>query len=945
MTVDLAVIPGLLLLAAELMALAAVGYIVARVALRQTDQRLALAQGLVIGPALWGLFVNFILHWLPGMSGALAGWIVLLSLGIGLAWRAREALPIPPPRTFAGLALAGATVFWVALAGRQLLTIPDEILHTTLPATIRAGAWPPSLSWNPDLNLAYHHGVDLLVALLTPPIGPDLAFATELLGAYAWTSCILVAATLVLQRGSRVATLALVPLLLSAGVSTLVFGAQPTLLQLPVPTGIPAAGLRAALTDVYWPSVALPWPTEQHGSPPNIWKPQFTLAYPLALVVIERVVANCAHRWPAALCLAGLVGFLGLIDEAVAPIVLVVWGGIEAWRVLRVDPIRSALPAALPKAVAGPTLAALLLVGGGGVLTGIVTESAGTGELAVAWPRDPRDRGAITSATELAGGLGLFGIGSLIVAGIAVVLARRDRLVIWLSAASGVFVFAALILRYEAAPHDLGRFDGHARNLALLALMLAGSLRLSALRPRWRYAAAAGIVVLVTWPTIATPARKLGLAVGHGVQLANAQPGPGNFDDWYWWMGRYSLQPFATDRIAAWIRTNAEVNARVLSPTPIAMTVATGRSNAAGLAGLLHLSPTTGPDYLDAIRLLEPSALSRLRIEYVHATDDWTAGLPAPAARWLSNPSYFQPLISDGVHALYRVQPDFLNLEVAPAPGSYEALRRAVPSGSTVYLSPATAPLNTFRAVAVLPHTRLLGPPDQTALLFPSLHLQADIRPAEVGSQAVDLVVTSARLAPSMFQPNARRPIFWNDEIAAYAPAGSIAPAMAPPPRAFSVRLSDSRSESARLSFTATLENQSGEGWTGQDWIVLSADASQWSLPRFEEADRGIQWFAGQIAPQSGTIVHDYRFDPRMASLALLDDERGPQLLPSAGDGLSHGRWVLGLRLRNEYHLVAFVPVVNFNIAQSGDVTYHVHPGELSIRPTLGPIASSKGRF
>ena len=45
MTVDPAVIPGLLLLAAELLALAAVGYVVARVALRQTDDRLALGRG------------------------------------------------------------------------------------------------------------------------------------------------------------------------------------------------------------------------------------------------------------------------------------------------------------------------------------------------------------------------------------------------------------------------------------------------------------------------------------------------------------------------------------------------------------------------------------------------------------------------------------------------------------------------------------------------------------------------------------------------------------------------------------------------------------------------------------------------------------------------------------------------------------------------------------
>ena len=82
------------------------------------------------------------MHLLPGLAGALAGWIVVLALGAGLAWRARQDLHVPA-RTLAGFGLAGAAIFWVALASRQLLIIPDEVLHTTLPATIRAGGWPP----------------------------------------------------------------------------------------------------------------------------------------------------------------------------------------------------------------------------------------------------------------------------------------------------------------------------------------------------------------------------------------------------------------------------------------------------------------------------------------------------------------------------------------------------------------------------------------------------------------------------------------------------------------------------------------------------------------------------------------------------------------------------------------------------------------------------------
>ena len=64
---------------------------------------------------------------------------------------------------------------------------------------------------------AYHHGVALLVALLSPPFGPDLAFVTELLSVYAWTSFVLVVATALLQRASMLIALVLAPLLLTAG--------------------------------------------------------------------------------------------------------------------------------------------------------------------------------------------------------------------------------------------------------------------------------------------------------------------------------------------------------------------------------------------------------------------------------------------------------------------------------------------------------------------------------------------------------------------------------------------------------------------------------------------------------------------------------------------------------------------------------------------------------
>ena len=105
MTIDGAVVPGLLFLLAEFAALAAVGYVIARVALRETDDRVALAQGLVVGPAIWGVFVNLVMYALPGMAGAIAGWIFVLALTAVLVWWAPA--PIRPRgRTVAVFAAA-----------------------------------------------------------------------------------------------------------------------------------------------------------------------------------------------------------------------------------------------------------------------------------------------------------------------------------------------------------------------------------------------------------------------------------------------------------------------------------------------------------------------------------------------------------------------------------------------------------------------------------------------------------------------------------------------------------------------------------------------------------------------------------------------------------------------------------------------------------------------
>ena len=939
MIVDPAVLPGLLLLAAEIAVLAAVGFIVMRVALRQTDDRMALAQGMVVGPALWGLTTNFVLYVVPGLAGAAVGWGLILALGAVVAWRASERIR-PDSRVLAGFVVVALVLFWIALASRQQLPISDAHMHLTQAATIRAGGFPPVLPWSPDLPVRYHYGTNLLAGLLTPPVGPDLAFVQELLGVYAWVSFVLVVVTAVVARASWRVALLLAPLLLTAGLWTWT-SVGPGILQGPVPAGLPAAGLRASLTEIYWLAVGEVW-VQREAALPNIWKPSFPLAYALALVVLERVAHAGDRSWPATLGLAGLIGFMGLLSTTLTPVVLGLWAGLEAVRLGMVWRARALAWGAVLRPGAGLALAVLLLLVGGGRFSGMLDGSPSG--LVFWWDGNPSDWRALGVFEARPGGVGLLAIGPVIVAGMAALLTRRDRLVFALALGAVLLVAAWLVLRFEPYPIDLNRLAGHARNLALVALLLALGGRLAELRPRWRYAAGGLLLGLVIWPTVVGPIRYLGLALRQGIEVANAgvlRPAAAEI----YGRGRAAL-PAVSARVVDYIRDHTALDARVLVPEPphLAIAVATGRPNSMGYANILHLQNHLGPGFLDARDHLEPGAMRRLGFDYIYATDDWVAGLPHRAQDWLADPELFELLVRDGAEALYRVRPAFLALDVSPTPASFEALRQAVPVGTTLYW-PAGAPFetdSTLRVASVLsPEVRLFGVLKymrRRAIALTSL-------PAErLGEQTPSLVILPRTQEPWMFPPEGRQPIWWNRDIAIYAPNGAVAPIMPPPdagpppePPPISVRVSHARVADGRIHFTITADDHAPERWTGQDWVLINVDGSPWAIPRHLEADQRTpvaeQWFAGQVVRGRGMTTHDYVYDFGASSLAVRTGDGTYRTEQSSAGTVGPGAWTLALRLLREedrgtylaQEEAALIPVLKVTVTADGEVSYAVH--------------------
>ncbi|MCY3913768.1 MAG: hypothetical protein OXG43_11070 [Chloroflexi bacterium] len=937
MTVDPAVLPGFLLLAAELIALAAVGYVVVRVALRQDDERMALAQGLVVGLGLWVVITNFVLYVVPGLAGAAVGWGLTVAIGAAAAWRSPDRVR-PQLRTVAGFAIAVLALSWIALTSRQLVTIPEGPLHIGLAATMRAGIFPPELPWNPSLLVGYHYGFDLLVGLLAPPIGPDLAFTTELLGTYIWTSFVLIVVTTLIHRGSWQVGLVLTPLLLTVGAWTLVFATPPEILRIPVPAGVPSDGLRTSLAEVYWPAVQLPWSWEiwgrdswSAGSPPNIWKPSFVGGYALALVVLERVASRTGRRRPSGALLALLLGSLALFDESIAPIALALWVVLEADALWAAKPAGRGHARAALRAIGGPALAALLVALGGGVITHALTDTAASG-VSLGWHADPGSRRPIGELSQQPGGLGLLGLGPVVVAAAAVLLARRDRTVLALAAGAMVFLLAGLTVQYGYSySGDVVRLDGHARNFALLALLLALSMRLAELRPRWRTAVGALLVGLVVWPTAVGPARNIGLAVGQGTQLANAAKGQSKFNVVP--MDRYVIEPFATETMAAYIRDQTATDARILSATPLAMSLATGRPSAQGFPGVIHVGLHSGPDDIDARRFLEPAAFRRLGLDYVHLPDTSMAELPARARRWLADPALFEPLLRDGGATLFRVRPAFLSLDVPPTPGSFTHLRSSIPPGTTVYLTPQLEWSAGLRVASVLPHARLLGTLHVGLIALTPVPWTAE----PLGEQAPGLVVLPASMRPWRFAPAGRLPVWHSDEIAVYSPDGSIAPIMPPPPRpdppVVDVRLSDVRAVDGRITFDATFDNHSPNRWSGQDWVVIAVDDSPWNLPRRFGSGRGTPeaaaWFGGWLGPSTTTTTHTYQFDIREPQLAIRNRDGVYTAAASSGSVQGAGDWALALRLRHEWRPgswrdAAYIPVLRITVSEAGEVSFHV---------------------
>ena len=255
-----------------------------------------------------------------------------------------------------------------------------------------------------------------------------------------------------------------------------------------------------------------------------------------------------------------------------------------------------------------------------------------------------------------------------------------------------------------------------------------------------------------------------------------------------------------------------------------------------------------------------------------------------------------------------------------------------------MYFAAATEELHALRLASALPHARLVGE------LYPGhIHLRTDFRVEALGDELPSLVVVPFWFTPSMFPPEFRQPVWWNDWVAAYSPDGAVGPVMSfarPPSPPVSVVVSDGELDDVRVRFTLSLTTLDTDRWNGQDWFVIPKDSRVPAYPKFG-GPASVLWFPGEFVSWGGTQSGRYEFDPRSGRLSVRsNDGRATVLGESGGRPLGPGRWTLVLRLKRAVQRdnfvahddVGFIPVLQVEISEAGDVRYDLHEGDLDVR-------------
>lgn len=878
----------------QLLLLAAVGTGIIRTVWPRIAPNIAWSAGLVAGPALFAAVTALGMYAFPGVPGVVVGWVVSLVLAAVVT----RQLALRTLRPGWQVAVVWLAVFVVALAARQQYWIPDAIVHTPLSASLMAGDFPPRFPWTPDLPAIYHFLPELAIGALNVGFGPGLVLTTEIVGAFVAAGLAVLVMAVAADLGASRLTMAVVlPLLLSPGLWTLVLaGDRPAAVQVAIPVGAPAAGLRAALGSLYVPDLAAAAQSPVEAAPPNIINPHFLWSHGLAVTAALLATARARHPLTGALVLALVISALSAIDETVFIALLLALGTYAAaCALLDRSHWRRQGPIALALAV-GTGLAIVQ----GGVLSDLKFH-APTGLDLARWRVPAPEPAWLGGVRTIGGGLGALTIGTvgmLIVSAAAAYRAKSTVLAILVAMALALFAGFVLV-HFPASPADIARLEGHAINLSAIAL--AVGLAAAATRLRRRAAMYGGgllVAGLIVWPTTADSVGRIAEAIADGPQLyvGGTRPteGRGSFST------RSSMDAEIAERQALLdaISAAAAPGERVLTAQVMVVTSGTGQPAPLGYAEWPHYLGLHGPEYRDALRFLDRAALNELGIDFVHVDAAMLSVMTDDAKRRLQSPSEFQLIFQDtGPHmdGLYTVIPQSAETR-GPEPSSFRAFADLA-AGRRVLISSALHPLSRLPLFYTLRSSDSLfgqwGDPG---------HFRRDVRIRPPTGAPIDLIVLPDTLYPSPLDPVHRVAVWTHDRTRVYDVAAPVlGRAPAPPIRV------DGHTLLGASGIQITSLPGWPDDWTGTDWVLYREAEPAAGVPAI--LTRGERWFPGQLAPDQPGQRVAIRFNASAGRLEHLGADGGWNAVGDARDPLPPGSYVLTLRFSTHGRPVYFVPI------------------------------------
>ena len=591
------------------------------------------------------------------------------------------------PRNWIGLGagLAISLAFWFsAQANRLSLLFLDEPIHLGLTATIIEGNYPVRSPWSPDLAAAYHYAGELHAAILTSATGLPVWIAAEL--QHPWLALGLGLAVFgVVLHATRSRIGAFAAAVLAAYSPGIIMLGWPAL-------GVDGAAFPdslAALGDRF--AEIGPARYELSTGPSNLVFPQRTLGFTLLTLLVHSWTLRPFRRISTAVAFGAAVGLLAVVELGVFAIGLLALAAAAGAYLLGA---RGRRGKALGRSSAALALAVTVALFAGGPVTDTVFGPAATGAgrsvaLQVGFSPDLMNPVVFEEPAPgtFAAAVGLRWIHlAILAAGIA--LLTRKRLALGLC---GVGIAGGVLFQSVAytVHDDASRLVTYSSFYSAIAV--AGFLPGIVRRMPAALAVAAGsaTVAFALLPTLVpelTPAVRL---TGSGVEIAPlTQRGLVNR---LAERSRYALEFDAGERIFAWIRDNTPADARILSPWPSALTIATGRFGVFAPTGAIQNEAIAGPEFIDAWSSLAMQPITALGVHYLHVTADAVDTLNRQGIRIEETGGFrllfdtFDEPLPERRHRMYEV----LNPQPSEGVNFVSGLSRRLRADSSVFMGDA----------------------------------------------------------------------------------------------------------------------------------------------------------------------------------------------------------------------------------------------------------------